>query len=207
MAFLETPRFPETISYGSSGGPGYSTTVIKLASGYEKRNVNWAQSRYKYNASFGVNTLDDIEILVAFFHVAQGMANGFRYKDWADYKSGLLGGTLADTDQTLGTGDGTITTFQLVKIYTQGNSRTRTINKPVAGTVIVSLDDVSQGSGWTVDTTTGIVTFSSPPGNNVVVKAGYEFDVPGRFDTDELSTSLDDYNIGSASVPIVELRL
>ena len=208
MSFIETPRFPESISYGSNGGPGYNTNVIKLASGYEKRNVNWSQARYSYSAAFGVNTYDQLETLVAFFHVTQGMAYGFRYKDWFDYKSSVVGDAISDTDQTIGTGNASEVNFQLIKTYTQGSStRIRTINKPVSGTVVISLDDVSKPTGWTVDATTGIVTFSSAPNAAVVVKAGYEFDVPCRFDTDELSTSLDDYNIGSAEVPIVEIRL
>ncbi len=57
----------------------------------------------------------------------------------------------------------------------------RTITKPVAGTVQVYLDGVEQPSGWSVDTTTGLVTFGVPPTLGVEVTAGFEFDVPVRF--------------------------
>ncbi len=72
----------------------------------------------------------------------------------------------------------------------------------------VALDGVEQGSGWSVDTTTGVVTFTTPPANGVAVQAGYEFDVPARFDTDEMQARWDTVNTRSWSrVPIVEIRV
>ena len=208
MAFKETPRFPDDISYGSRGGPGFKTTVTTTASGYETRIVSWSEARHRYNARFGIlnsrSPESALETLLAFFHDRRGMAEGFRYKDWSDYKSCNLADSVSDTDQTIGTGDGVETEFQLIKNY---NSVSRTIKKPVSGSVVVSLDDVSQSSGWTVDTTTGVITFSSPPGGSVIVKAGFEFDVPVRFDTDELDISIDSYLIGSADVPLIEIRI
>lgn len=207
MSFLDTPRFPVDISYGSRGGPGYRTNVITLKSGYEKRNVDWAQARYTFQVTYGVKTMDQLETLISFFHVAQGMANGFRYKDWSDYRSGSVLASATATDQTLGTGDGTTTTFQLIKKYTQGNtSRTRTISKPVDGTVLIAVAG-STTTNFTVNVSTGVVTMTSAPAAGASVTAGFEFDVPCRFDTDELSTSLDDYNIGSIDVQVVEIKL
>jgi uncharacterized protein (TIGR02217 family) len=83
--------------------------------------------------------------------------------------------------QLLGTGDDTQTQFQLVKHYPSGSVvEVRTITKPVAGTVRVYLDDVEQASVWSVDTTTGLVTFSAAPALGVEVTADFEFDVPVR---------------------------
>ena len=43
-------------------------------------------------------------------------------------------------------------------------------------------DDVDIGtSGWSIDNTTGIITFASPPGLNVVVSWSGTFDVPMQF--------------------------
>ena len=62
-------------------------------------------------------------------------------------------------------------------------------------------------SGWTVDTTTGVVTFTIAPGNGVVVRAGFEFDVPVRFDADVLDVTLDIERLGSiTSIPLLEIR-
>jgi uncharacterized protein (TIGR02217 family) len=153
--------------------------------------------------------LDPAAALVI-IHAVGGRAYGFRFKDYADFKSVNTGDAVSYNDQTLGTGDTSETDFQLVKIYTKGAfSRTRNITKPVSGTVRVSLDDVEQDAsppGWSVDTTTGIVTFDSAPGMGVIVAAGYEFDVPVRFDTDTLQVSLEEYELGAAQVPIVEIR-
>ena len=207
MAFINE-RFPEDISYGSTGGPTWNTDVLILKSGFESRNANWGQMRYKFNAAMGVRSNSQLEDLIAWFNAAQGRTHGFRFKDWTDYSSAAFGNAITDTDQNIGIGDGVETEFQLIKTYTQGSqSRVRPITMPVANTTIVALDNVSQPNGWTVDVTTGIITFNSPPGNNVVVSAGFEFDIPVRFDTDQLSISIDHYLTGTLSVPIIEIRI
>jgi uncharacterized protein (TIGR02217 family) len=209
MSFLETPRFPEDISYGSAGGPLYNTLVIQVSSGHEKRNINWVQPLYRFDVSYGVRTSDLLYDLTEFFHVVVGKAYGFRFKDFADYKStSSMSDTLADTDQLLGVGDNAEVDFQLIKTYTKGAlDRERNIKKPVTGTTVVSLDDVSQGSGWTIDTTTGIITFAVAPGASVDVKAGFEFDVPVRFDSDELRALWVDESLQSTEIMISETRL
>jgi len=134
--------------------------------------------------------------------------HGFRYKDWADYKSCLPSQAITATDQQIGTGNGRLKTFQLAKRYISGaQSWTRTIAKPVAGTVRIALGMVEQMSGWTVDTSTGAVTFTTAPANGVIVRAGFEFDVPVRFDSDTLDVTLDFERLGSiTSIPLLEIR-
>jgi uncharacterized protein (TIGR02217 family) len=83
----------------------------------------------------------------------------------------------------------------------------RTITKPVAGTVKVYFDSVEQLSGWSVDTTTGLVTFSAPPALGVEITADFEFDVPARFDTDHMAVTIETYRLHAwQQIPIVELR-
>ena len=210
--FLESPRFPEDLSYTSRGGPRYSTAVVMTKSGAEYRNQNWTYPLHVFDAQKENRTVSQMESLLDFFHAVGGQYCGFRYKDWADFKScnlgaGLFATAVSDTDQTLGTGDAVETDFQLVKVYTAGAiSRTRKIGKPVAGSVVVALDGVSQASGWSVDTTTGIVTFVTPPGNGVVVTAGFEFDVPVRFASDEFAAQWVEYGFVSVSIPLQEIR-
>ena len=77
----------------------------------------------------------------------------------------------------------------------------------MAGTVRVALGTVEQLTGWTLDATTGAVTFTTAPGNGVIVRAGFEFDVPVRFDTDMLDVTLDIERLGSiTSIPLLEIR-
>lgn len=199
MAFAEV-QFPADISYGSSGGPEYATDVVASASGYEQRNVNWVEARARYNVAHGVKTKAQLEALIAFFRARKGRAHGFRFKDWTDYQA---------TTETLGTGNGSQTQFPLIRTYVSGGvTETRTIKKPVAGTVQVYKNGVLQTSGVRVDTTTGVVTFTTAPPAGQRITASFQFDVPVRFDTDRLSASLDAYGIHSwLDIPIVEVRV
>jgi len=207
MAFHEI-RFPDNISRGARGGPERRTQIVELASGDEERNASWANSRRRYDAAYGIRRADDLAAVVAFFEARNGRLYGFRWKDWGDYKSCLPSGAPSAMDQVIGTGDGTASAFQLVKTYTSGaQSWTRTITKPVTGTVMVALDGVAQASGWSVDSTTGQITFTAAPASGTVLTAGFEFDVPVRFDTDRLDVTHDIERLGSiTSIPLIEVR-
>ena len=207
MAFHEV-RFPDNISRGARGGPERRTQIVELASGDEERNASWANSRRRYDVAYGIRRADDLASVVSFFEARNGRLHGFRYKDWADYKSALPSQAITATDQQIGTGTGSLQTFQLAKRYTSGpQTWVRTITKPVTGTVRVALGMVEQMSGWTVDTTTGVITFTTAPAGGVIVRAGFEFDVPVRFDSDSLDVTLDFERLGSiTSIPLLEIR-
>lgn len=208
MAFHEI-RFPTDIAFGARGGPRRKTVISVSGSGYEHRNSQWADSKRDYNAGYGVKNLDDIHTVVSFFEERRGQLHGFRWKDKFDFKSCAPLQTTSHNDQPIGTGNGSTTQFQLVKVYGSVYSPyTRMINKPVAGTVKIGLNGVNQASGWSVNTTMGIVTFSAAPGAGVAVTAGYEFDVPVRFDTDNLQIDLSAFDAGQIpDIPIVEIRI
>jgi uncharacterized protein (TIGR02217 family) len=207
MAFDEV-RFPDNISRGARGGPRRKTQIAALASGDEERNASWLNSRRAYDVAYGIRSADALAVVVAFFEARNGMLYGFRFKDWSDFKSCPPSATPAATDQALGVGNGVLTAFQLRKAYTSGaRTYSRAITKPVSGTVVVALDGVPQATGWTVNTATGIVTFSSAPGIGVAVSAGFEFDVPVRFDSDMMDVALDFERLGSiTSIPLIEVR-
>ena len=207
MAFHEV-RFPDDISRGARGGPERRTQVVELASGDEERNASWVDSRRRYDAAYGIRRADDLAAVVAFFEARNGRLHGFRWKDWGDYRSGLPLAPITPIDQALGTGDGEAASFQLVKRYESGaQAWVRRIVKPVVGTVRVARNGVEAASGWSVDATTGVVNFAAAPAAGVLVTAGFEFDVPVRFDTDRLDVTWDLDRLGSiASIPLVEVR-
>lgn len=207
MAFHEV-RFPDNISRGARGGPERRTQIVELASGAEERNASWANSRRRYDVAYGIRRADDLAAVVAFFEARNGRLHGFRFKDWADFKSCLPSQAPSPTNQPIGTGNGSATLFQLTKRYTSGaQSWTRVITKPVAGTVTIALNGTPQASGWSVSTTTGLITFVTAPAAGVALTAGFEFDVPVRFDTDALDVTLDLERLGSiTSIPLVEIR-
>jgi uncharacterized protein (TIGR02217 family) len=114
-------------------------------------------------------------------------------------------------DQLIGTGDGVTTVFQLQKTYVSGlQSYARPVRKPVLGTVRVAVaeDPKIEGLEFTVDVATGAVTLVEPPALGTRVTAGFEFDVPVRFDTDAIRTSVASFQAGDApNVPVVEIRI
>lgn len=210
MAFHEI-RFPANLSFGSVGGPERRTEIVTLTNGFEERNTPWAHSRRRYDAGVGLRSLDDIETLIAFFEARSGQLHGFRWKDWSDFKSCQPTGTPGPLDQLIGIGDGTTTVFQLQKTYVSGlQAYSRPIRKPVAGTVRVAIaeDPKIEGVEYSVNDETGEVTFAIPPDQGVRVTAGFEFDVPVRFDTDTIQTSVASFQAGDVpNVPIVEIRI
>lgn len=208
MAFIETPRFPERIAYGALGGPGFNTTVVATASGRESRNANWQYPRHAWDVSQGLNSQADFETLRAFFlAVGQGKRNGWRFKDWADYTAAHSGAGAGVVSEL------TTTTFQLVKRYTSGaQTLDRIISKPVAagfelkdsGTTLTLTTD------YTLNTATGIVTTTAPRTAADLTWSG-EFDVPMRFDVDELRARIVSRNPATGlihewdAIPVVEI--
>lgn len=209
MNFHEV-RFPADLSVGSSGGPERRTEIVTLKNGFEERNSPWAHSRRRYDAGLGVRSLDDLAEVIAFFEARHGQLHGFRWKDWTDFKSCAPSAVPAGTDQQIGTGDGATKLFELTKAYRSGTeSYVRPVKKPVAGSVKVAVSGVLLGpSAFTVDTAAGRVFLASAPAAGAPVTAGYEFDVPVRFDSDRITTSLASFAAGEIpSVPVVEVRV
>ena len=204
-------RFPASLSLGAVGGPERRVEIVTLASGHEERNAPWAHSRRRYDAGMGLRSLDDVATLVAFFEAREGQLHAFRWKDWSDFKSCPPSGEVTGEDQVIGSGDEITSSFQLVKSYASGDSAyLRPIRKPVAGTVLITVSGEPQAEGidYTLDTATGIVTFTHPPDIQAVIRAGFEFDVPVRFAIDAIRTSMASFNAGEVpDVPVIEVRL
>lgn len=212
MNFHEV-RFPTNISRASSAGTERKTQIVVLGSGHEERNASWANSRRFYNAGYGVKTLDDLNRAIEFYEERRGRLYGFRWKDRLDHKSCRPSQTPQPTDQVLGAGDGARTAFQLVKVYGSAFAPwQRDIAKPVTGTVRVAVDGVEleELADFSVDSATGVVAFAEAavPGVGALVTAGFEFDVPVRFDEDKLEVNLDQFDAGQIPhIPIREIRV
>ena len=210
MAFHEI-RFPANVSFGSQGGPERLTEIVTLANGFEERNTPWEHSRRRYDAGFGLRSLEDVDTLLAFFEARRGRLHAFRWKDWSDYKSGPAGAEISAFDQRIALGDGVRTQFQLVKTYASGSAAyVRPIAKPVAGTVLLAVggDPKVEGLEFSVNATTGMVSFMVAPDIGAEITAGFEFDVPARFDSDRIETSVASFRAGEVpNVPIVEVRV
>lgn len=205
MAFFETPRFPEAISYGATGGPSFATEVVTVESGREKRNARWAFPQHRWDVSHHVRVQSDLDALRAFFLAMNGRLHGFRFKDWSDYQCPITQGVVSGL---------TGTTFQLVKRYTNGAvSKDRNIVKPIAAGFVLKDTGVTLTltTDYTLNSTTGVVTTTITRTAANLTWSG-EFDVPMRFDTDEFRAEIAD-RAGStllyavSSVPVVEVLL
>jgi len=204
-------RFPTSLSFGALGGPERRTEIATLANGFEERNTPWAHARRRYDAGMGLRSLDDVALLIAFFEARKGQLIGFRWKDWADFQSCAPSKAIDAGDQLIAVGDEQTTQFQLIKTYRSGDVEyARPIVKPVAGSVFVSVGGVPvrDGGDYTLDTKTGILTSPKFKHSSAEVRAGFEFDVPVRFDTDAIMTSISNFQAGEVpDVPVLEIRL
>lgn len=211
MTGFHEVRFPFRIALGTSGGPVRRTDIVSLSNGRENRNRRWHDARRHYDAGSGVRSIDDLYAVLAFFEARAGQMHGFRFRDPLDFRSCGPSEAIQADDQRIGTGDGATATFQLVKTYGDaGGSTQRSIAKPVDGSVTVAVAGTPVPPGaWSADHATGIVTFlpGAVPGPGAAVTAGFEFDVPVRFDTDRIDTDLAQFNAGRIpTIPLVEIR-
>lgn len=212
MSAFHEVLFPLDIALKSAGGPQRRTDVVTLGSGREERNARWAHSRRRYDAGYGVKTFEALSQVVAFYEERRGRLHGFRWRDRLDHASAASGVAVAATDQVIGTGDGATATFQLAKTYGSLYAPyRRPVIKPVPDSVRVAVDgdEAEEGTHFTADSVTGVVTFlpGHIPSTGAAVTAGFLFDVPVRFDTDYLEVDLSAFAAGAIpKIPLVEIR-
>ena len=201
-------RFPTSISRQSTGGPERRTDVISTASGREERNSRWAHSRRRFNTGFGIKSMVQLQQVIDFFEARRGRLHGFRFKDFTDFKSCAANAIPARTDQAIGVGDGSTASFQLLKTYgAPARPFARSVYAPVTGTVLVAVNGLAT-TAFTVNNT-GLLTFNagSIPAPAASITAGFEFDVPVRFDTDAITVNLSHFEAGEIpDIALIEVR-
>jgi uncharacterized protein (TIGR02217 family) len=205
--------FPLPISFGATGGPERRIEVAELTSGREQRNARQAHSKRRYDAGTGISSINDLRQVISFFEARRGKLTAFRFRDPFDNASRDDGLPVTPTDQTLGTGNGALSRFKLLKNYGSGaDAYARPIRKPVSGSLRLAVAGVEKTivTQFTFDDATGEVVFSagSIPANGQAVTAGFEFHVPVRFDADQLSASLTAFKAGQVpTIPLAEVLL
>lgn len=234
MAFFEC-EFSRFIGFQSSGGgttpsggPGWSTIVNMGFSGLEQRNRNWSLVRNKYQLDLVARPLAVYQTMLEFWLAVGGRADAFRFFDATD-------SSFTNMPLFPSVGDGSNTVFQLQKVYTVGagaaaRSYTRTISKPIQSqlqtggapltdfqgnplpnTLTLRLDGgrVNLAADYSVDATTGLVTFSTPPGAGVKPTADGQFHVPVRFDSDDWPAQILESNVlnGAPQISVTGIQL
>ena len=159
------------------------------------------EQSHRFTAPEAIECHADLVALHNMWMVTAGPLHTFPFRDPLDFASrdldypGQENPVVGPTDQVLGEGDGVRTEFQLVRRYQFGlESYDRRISLPVDGSVVVALNAEDPGSidpglggpyEWTVDRGTGVVTFDKPVDEQLLVTAGFLFDVEVRFEADD----------------------
>jgi uncharacterized protein (TIGR02217 family) len=198
MSFLEG-RLDAKITRGATGGPIQpGRRKIYDASGRLTQVFTNGLALHRYDVSHGVRSAADYQTVLDLFYVVMYTPyEGFRFKDWRDFR-------LTQTNSRLVLVSGT--NYQIHRVHTFGGQEfLRPIYKPVAAVTAYNAGGVELAS--TTDTTTGIVTV---PSGTPLTCVG-EFDVPVTFVNDEWIGSLEvhtqNLHIESDSIQLEEIRL
>ncbi|WP_409433489.1 TIGR02217 family protein [Litorimonas sp. RW-G-Af-16] len=208
MSDFHNVHFPWHLAFGSRGGPERFTDIVELASGAEARNTTKRHSRRQYQATIGVKSYEEVTEIISFFEERRGRLHAFRFRDKTDFSTAKPDEGITATDEVLGISDGQMTQFQLMKSYGLGAFvYHREITKPRASSVVIAIEGmIIPPRDYTVSDMTGIVKFSKPLPAGAVISAGFEFDVPVRFDTDKLDIVHDDYGaLQISELPLIEV--
>lgn len=209
MAF-RNELLPGTISSGADSTPMWQVDIARAKSGKEKRVARRSSSLRKCTVPLNIRSLNNIHEMISHFEVMNGPWYSFPLKDRLDFRSCAPETTPTATDGLLGTGDGIVATYQVRKAYVSGAfTHYRTILLPVSGTLLVSVAGVTktETTHYTVDYTTGIITFTAGniPTAGQLVKAGFDFHCKVRYDSNDLNTVIEAYRSGSIpSIALIE---
>lgn len=206
MRSFDDVVFPIEIGKEAMVSPEFSTQVVTTLSGHERRNSDWADARLNYDVGIGVRSEADLGVLLSFFRARRGAAVAFRFADPFDDSSHNLVGIPTATDQQLGTGDGIRTRFNLIKNYDAGDrAQQRRITRPRAGSVLAAVNGVAV-SNWQLGAL-GEIIFETAPANGAAISAGFRFDVPVRFASDQIEINRYSFGAGETpSVPLIEIK-
>ena len=186
MAFKDL-YMPPCLSLDLSVSRRRRTEVVTALSGDVYASEKWAFTRRSFRAAWGPKTLDEVQSFLAFWENVTTV-HTFRVRDWGDYSSAAPEVAITNADQVIGVGDGVETDFQLVKRYAYaGEAYDHPVHAPVANSVMIAIDGVNQGSGWSADNASGLISFSSAPASGAVITAGYEYDIKCRFEDDTIT--------------------
>jgi len=202
---VDLVRLPINIESGAQGGPGYKTTVLAAVSGIEQRTADWDNCRGKWDIGYGIKGMSDLAIVIALFRACMGKAYAFLFRDWTDYSA---------TNEAFGTGDGVETEYQLIKTYSSLNyvtstvvrSYVRNITQPLASALVVKANGSTVNPSDYDLLSDGIISFDTAPATGVALTWTGEFDVPVRFDIDDLPVTVDMTDFGRIrGIRIVEV--
>lgn len=200
MSAVVNLRFDPPVGFQTSGGPGWKSEIVSLASGAEVRNALWSGPLRRWHLAGVVLTAEALQSLTHFFNARRGAHQGFRFRDPFGFQTGAPGSEITPFDQAIATGDGVTRAFQLV--IHDGADVPRPITRPVASTMRVAIAG-TETDGFTLDDATGLLTFETAPGHGAAITAGFAYDTPVRFEQDRLELA----RPGPGTFQLVQLGL
>lgn len=179
---MSTQTLPSLVGLGFDviRTPVWDTVIQANISGKEVRMAQQTYPRWRWDLKYNIlradSTNHELQDLVGFFNARQGQFDTFLYADADDYTV---------TGQAIGTGDGTTTSFQLVRSF---GGFVEPIYAP--HTVSHVYDNGVDSGGWTVTdwgaTNPGVVTYSVAPSDGDVITADFTFYWPVRMTSDSV---------------------
>jgi uncharacterized protein (TIGR02217 family) len=214
---MEAVVLPVTVSEHSETGPQYSAIINEGASGVDQRIGQFLNPRVQFQLDYMLQSAGAIDELLRFFHSRRGRLSGFLARDYTDYTA---------VQEVISISDGVLTTFFLLKKYiTGGFQQTRFITFPelplavyVNGVIVNHVEVHATGSDLEIVnipsplqnpvrvTSDGLIIFAFAPAVGAVISWTGKFLVPVRFDTDQLTITVDAPGVMScAQIPLVEI--
>lgn len=213
MAVFHEVKLSDAVEQGAAGGALFNNSHVRLRSGHRRTNINWSQFLGRWDIAYGIMAMEAtqsalfIHEIRDFYNSKQGSAIGFRYKDWSDFEIGDFDNPTTD-NQSIGTGNDSLTTFQPFKRYLDSASNLfdQTINKITTGRVAVLEDNVVQADpgDYSINLNTGLITFVVAPAGGVDVQVALDFEKPVHFMEDNLAITVQNFQSGAIRAIMIE---
>jgi len=205
-------RLPVNLEKGSGFGPSFKNVIQESIAGTEQRFAQWTKCRGVGDLSYGIlsstDPLGDYRAVLSLFRAHGGRLYPFRFKDWSDFQA---------TNENFGSGNGSAVSFQLTMTYdpsyillgVAGSLQYVRNITLVSGTPTIKVAGVTKTAGVDYNiSSSGVVVFTSAPSGSPAPALTWtgEFDVPVRFDTDQLPVIMSMSDLASIrSIPIREV--
>ncbi len=197
-------------SYGTVASYTYRTSIITLGDGTEQRNIEWRYPLGKFNLSKAHLCQDLLDYFLSFHSTMKGQKEVFRFRDYNDYETTgdpLYSGLNSYTQGVLNPApDGSRKEFQLCKAYNlEGLNVFRIITRVDSVNCEVFINGNSQLV--TIYPSLGKVVFLTAPQTNDILTWEGIFDIPVRFEQDNINYRLIGNNQFENFYSIEELSL
>ena len=152
------------IAFGNTKNPTFLTKTQRSVSGVENRVSMRAYPLWEFELSYEflrtTTTLTELQTLLGFFMSRQGSFDSFLFSDPTDNTV---------TAQSIGTGTGSLTTFQLARTYGGFTEPVQNVNSTVAAAKIYVNGTLQTLTTNYTLSATGLVTFVTAPANAAAI--------------------------------------